>query len=27
MVGNAVPFDELLEACADLEAKVNRAAV
>ncbi len=26
MVGNAVSFDELLEACADLEAKVNRAA-
>lgn len=27
MVGNAVSFDELLQACADLEAKVNRAAV
>ena len=27
MVGNAVSFDELLEACTDLEAKVNRAAV
>jgi hypothetical protein len=26
MVGNAVSFDELLEACADLEVKVNRAA-
>lgn len=27
MVGNAVSFDELLKACADLEAKVNRTAV
>lgn len=27
MVGDALSFDELLEACADLEAKVNRAAV
>lgn len=27
MVGNAISFDELLEACADLEAKANRAAV
>ncbi|EQD43463.1 protein containing DUF1814 [mine drainage metagenome] len=27
MVGDAISFDELLEACADLEAKVNRAAV
>lgn len=25
-VGDALSFDELLEACADLEAKVNRAA-
>lgn len=27
MVGNAAPFDELMEACADLEAKANRAAI
>ena len=27
MVADALSFDELLEACADLEAKVNRAAV
>ena len=27
MVGNAVSFHELLEACADLETKVNKAAV
>lgn len=27
MVGDALSFDGLLEACADLEAKVNRAAV
>jgi hypothetical protein len=27
MVGDALSFDELLKACADLEAKVNRAAV
>ncbi len=27
MVGNAVSFDELLEAGADLERKVNKAAV
>ncbi|THF67288.1 nucleotidyl transferase AbiEii/AbiGii toxin family protein [Pseudothauera nasutitermitis] len=27
MVGNALSFGELLEACADLEAKVNRAAL
>lgn len=27
MVGNAISFDELLEACADLEAEVNRVAV
>lgn len=27
MVGNALSFDELLKTCADLEAKVNRAAV
>lgn len=27
MVGDAIPLDELLEACADLEAKVNRAAI
>jgi len=27
MVGNAMSFDELLEACADLEAKANRAAI
>ena len=27
MAGDAVSFDELLEACADLEAKANRAAV
>lgn len=27
IVGNALPFDDLLEACADLEARINRAAV
>lgn len=27
MVGDALSFDELMDACADLEAKVNRAAV
>lgn len=27
MVGDALPFDMLLQACADLEAKVNRAAL
>ena len=27
MVGDALSFDELLEACADLKAKANRAAV
>lgn len=27
MVGDALSFDELLEACADLEAKANKAAV
>ncbi|HEU0196372.1 MAG TPA: nucleotidyl transferase AbiEii/AbiGii toxin family protein [Nevskiaceae bacterium] len=27
MVGDALSFDELLEACADLEANVNRAAM
>lgn len=27
MVGDALPFDELLEACAELETTVNKAAV
>ena len=27
MVGNALSFDELLKACANLETKVNGAAV
>lgn len=26
MVGNAIPFDELLNACADIEAQMNKAA-
>lgn len=26
MLGDALPFDELLEACADLEAKANEEA-
>lgn len=27
MVGDALPFDSLIEACSDLQAKANRAAV
>lgn len=27
MVGNALPFDELLEACTRLEAVVNKVAM
>lgn len=27
MVGDALSFDDLLEACADLEARINRAAM
>ena len=27
MVGNALPFDELLKICAELEAKINNSVV